>query len=95
MNAHRGAVAHYWVRHCEHCQPFATVRDAYEFLRSGGTAHEMAVDKVTAADGRLLVSRDDLAMLNHLGETERAVWLRAVERAYCADESDGERRPLI
>src|SRR5690242_16692339 len=76
----KAAVAHYWVRHCEHCRPFATVREAYEFLRAGAAAHEMAVDKVTGTDGRLLLSRDDLAMLDRLSRTEQGIWLDAAER---------------
>jgi len=94
----KSAVAHYWVRHCEHCRPFATVREAYEFLRAGAAAHEMAVEKVTELDGRLLLSRDDLAALDRLGRPERETWLGAVERVFADGElsqrtrSEGSRR---
>jgi len=95
----KSAVAHYWVRHCEHCRPFATVREAYEFLRAGAAAHEMAVEKITGLGGRvLLLSRDDLATLDRLGRSEREIWLGAVERVFADGElsqrtrSEGSRR---
>jgi hypothetical protein len=52
--------AHYWTAHCEHCVGFDTIGEAYDFLRAGARAHSMAVDCITAADGAVVVSREEL-----------------------------------
>jgi hypothetical protein len=68
----------YWSDHCVHSRPFESVDEAVEFLAAGWRRHEFAPDLITASDGQVLASREDVLKLLKMAASSRKAALRSI-----------------